>query len=60
MIYTVLEIWRVTDVIVIFHFGLFLAYLPPLKARKIKNFKNMKKKAPEDTIILRMPTKNYD
>ena len=27
--YTVLEIWRVTDVIVIFHFELFLTLLPP-------------------------------
>ena len=27
--YTVPEIWRMTDVIVIFHFGLFFALLPP-------------------------------
>ena len=27
--YTVPEIWRVTDAIVIFHFGLFFAILPP-------------------------------
>ena len=27
--YTVPEIWHVTDVIVIFHFGLFFALLPP-------------------------------
>ena len=39
--YTVLEIWRVKDAIVIFHFGLFFALLPPLPlapqtAKKIK------------------------
>ena len=27
--YTVPVVWRVTDVIVIFHFGLFFALLPP-------------------------------
>ena len=27
--YTVPEIWRMTNVIVIFHFGLFFALLPP-------------------------------
>ena len=27
--YTVPEIWHVTDVIIIFHFGLFFAFLPP-------------------------------
>ena len=27
--YTVPEVWRVTDVIAIFHFGLFFALLPP-------------------------------
>ena len=27
--YTVPEIWRVTDVIAIFHFGLFFVLLPP-------------------------------
>ena len=27
--YTVPEIWYVTDIIVIFHFGLFFAFLPP-------------------------------
>ena len=34
--YTVPEIWCVTDVIVIFHFGLFFALLPPLHAQKRK------------------------
>ena len=33
--YTVPEIWRMTDVIVIFHFGLYFAFCPP-KAQKIK------------------------
>ena len=41
--YTAPEIWRVTDVIVIFHFGLFFALLPPnspkIKIKK-KNEKN--------------------
>ena len=27
--YTVPEVWHATDVIVIFHFGLFFAFLPP-------------------------------
>ena len=37
--YTVLEIWHVTDVIVVFHFGQFFALLPPpqpLTAQKMK------------------------
>ena len=41
--YTVLEIWRVTDVIVIFHFGLIFALLPPKRPRKLKILKNEKK-----------------
>ena len=41
------EIWHVTDVIVIFHFGLIFALLPP-KSLKNKNFKKMKKR-PEIT-----------
>ena len=53
--YTVPEIWHVTDVIVIFHFGLFFALLPP----KNQTFKKMKKTA-GDIIILYMCTKNYD
>ena len=41
--YTAPEIWRVTDVIVIFHFGLFFALLPPNSPKmKIKK-KNEKK-----------------
>ena len=34
--YTVPEIWHMTDVIVLFYFGLFFALLPPLTARKMK------------------------
>ena len=36
--YTVPEIWHLTDVIVIFHFGLFFVLLPP-NSPKNKNFK---------------------
>ena len=53
--YTVPEIWHVTDVIVIFHFGLFFALLPP----KNQSFKKIKKTT-GDIIILYMCTKNYD
>ena len=44
--YTVPEIWHVTYVIIIFHFGLFFALLlplPPLIAQKIKILKKWKK-----------------
>ena len=47
-----------TDVIVIFHFGLFFALLPPNSPKK-ENFKKMNK-IPGDIIILHMCTKNYD
>ena len=57
--YTVPEIWGVTDVIVIFYFGLLFALLIPLTAPKNQNFKKMKK-TPRDIIILHMCTKNYD
>ena len=43
--YTVHEIWHVTNVIVIFHFGLFFALLPPplpLTDPKIQNFNKIK------------------
>ena len=53
--YTVPEIWRVTDVIFIFHFRLFFA-LFLLTTKKFKIFKKMKK-MPTDIIIC---TKNYD
>ena len=42
--YTAPEIWHVTDVIVIFHFGLFVALFTLLTAQKIKFFKKWKKK----------------
>ena len=32
--YVVPETWRVTDVIFIFHFGLFFALLPPFQQKK--------------------------
>ena len=56
--YTVPEIWHMTDVIIIFHFGLFFALLPP-NSPKNQNFEKMKK-TPGDIIILHMCTKNYD
>ena len=40
--YTVAEIWQVTDVIVIFHFGLFLPFYPP-NSTKNQNLKKWKK-----------------
>ena len=52
--YTVPEIWHVTDVIVIFHFGLFFALLP-----KKWKFQKMKK-TPGDIIILHKCIKNHD
>ena len=44
--HTVPEIWCVTDVIVIFHFGLFFVLLHP-SSPKNKNFKKTKKKSLE-------------
>ena len=43
--------------VIIFHFGLFFALLPP-NSPKNQNFKKMKK--PPGDIILQMCTKNYD
>ena len=40
--YTVPEIWHVTDVIFIFHIGLFFAPLPPSQPKKSKFHKNEK------------------
>ena len=67
--HTVPETWHVTDVIVIFYFGLFFALLPypftlftlPFTptAQDFK-FKKMEKKPPRDIMILHMCTKNYD
>ena len=56
--YSVPEIRCVTDIIVIFHFGLFFALLF-LTAQKIKILKKWKK-TPGDIIILHTCTKNYD
>ena len=54
MLYCSWDKWCVTDVIVIFHFGLFFARLPPEQLKKTK-----KKQKPVD-IISNMCTKNYD
>ena len=60
--YTVPEIWCVTNIIVIFHFGLLFALLrtrpPRPPTRKSKFQKN--EKMPGDTIILHLRTKNHD
>ena len=56
--YTFLEIWYVTYVIVVFHFGQFFDVLPPNNP-KDEHFKKMKK-ACVDIIILHNFTKNYD
>ena len=56
--YTVPEIWHVTDVIVIFHLGLFFTLLYT-NSPKNENFKKMKK-VPGDTINLHTSAKNYD
>ena len=40
--YTVPELWHVTDVIVIFHFGLFFALLPPYTPKN-QNLEKIKK-----------------
>ena len=41
--YTFPEIWSMTDVIFIFHFGIFFAILPPYQPKKSK-FKKIKKR----------------
>ena len=56
--YTVPEIWHLTDVIVIFHFGLFFVLLPP-NSPKNKNFKQMRE-ITGGIIILHNCTKNHD
>ena len=55
--YTVPETWHVTDVIVIFHFGLFFA-LSPRNSPKNDTFKKMKRK--REDMILYNCTKNHD
>ena len=58
---TVPEIWCVTDLIVISHFGLFFALFHPHPTPKHpKKSKFWKKKKPGDIIILHKCTKNYD
>ena len=56
--YTVPKIQCVTDVIVIFHFGLFLALLLPYQPKK--SIKKKMKKTPRNITILHMCNKNYD
>ena len=58
--HTVLEIWHVTGVIVIFHFGLYFSILPP-PPKQPKKWKNQKmKKKHGNIIILHKCTKNHD
>ena len=45
--YTVPEIWCVTDLIVIFHFGLFFCPFTSVTAQKTEIKKKKKKKHPE-------------
>ena len=56
--YTVPEIWHLTDVTVIFHFGLFFPFYHP-NSLKNENLKK-KEKTPWDIIILHKCTKNHD
>ena len=52
--YTVPEIWCVTDIIVIFHFGLFFALLP-LNSPKNQNFKKMKQRLEISSFYICVP-----
>ena len=56
--YTLPEVWRVTDVMVIFHCGLFFA--PQPEKWKYKNKMKKKKNTTRDIIILHKHTKNHD
>ena len=58
MLYFSWDIWCMTDLIAIFHFGLFLPFYRP-NSPKNENFKN-KKKVPGGIIILYKCTKNHD
>ena len=49
--YTVPEIWHMTDVIFVFHFGLFLPFYAPT-AQKIKIKKKKYGKLPGDIMII--------
>ena len=57
--YAAPEIWHMTDVVFIFHLGLFLPSYPP-NSPKNRNQKKKKKKMPGDIIILYICNKNYD
>ena len=56
--YTVFEVWCVTDVIVLSHFGLLLHFYPPNNPKK-ENFNKMEKTL-GDIIILHKHIKNDD
>ena len=56
MWYTVPQIWRLTDVIVIFWFWAIFCPFTSLTAQKNQNFKKKMKKTPGDTIILQQCT----
>ena len=56
--YTFPEIWHVTKMIVIFHFGQFFALLPPQQPKKWKL--QINEKLPGDIIISHKCTKNHD
>ena len=58
MLHDIPEIWHVTNVIVIFHFGLFFVLFPPNRLKN-KNFQKLNR-APGDAIILHKCTTNYD
>ena len=58
--YTVPEIWCVTDVIGIFHFGQFLALYPFNSPKNGNIYIKKKKKTPGDIINLHKCTKNHD
>ena len=57
--YTILEIWQVTSVIFVFHFGLLLPFYLS-NSPKIKISKKWKKKTPGNIKILHKSTKNPD
>ena len=57
--YTVREIWHVTFVIVIFHFGIFFSLLPKNSPKYQNEKKNLKKKLLEISSFYTC-TKNYD
>ena len=52
--YSVSEIWRVTDVIVIFHLGLIFCPFTPLTAQKIKILKKWKKHLEISSFYIRL------